>query len=334
MVRAASIVLSVSAKESMLPIDEELDLFLQTKFRSPEMPPRVPPKMPAKTKPLRSVKTFKREAWDGAGEGEKIVMYGASGRGKTTCASLAPDPIFIGLDDGGRKIRNPITGEPIQRIAGIETFQDVLDALLQESLFVGIKSIVIDTGTMLELLAIQWVLDNVPHEKGKKIQRLEDYGYGKGYTHLFDAMRMVLQSFDTHVRKGRNIILLCQQCPMVIANPEGANFLENGPKLYAPGPESKQTFTIRGYVCEWADHVLKLDYAQQQVHGDRVDAETGKQYAGKVVGSTERVIFTTPADPSYFAKTRTLAEPIISFETKDDNSLWQYLFPEHYEETG
>jgi hypothetical protein len=297
------------------------------KSKLPPKPSAPPPSVPA-----RVSKPFVIQPWTGDGEGEKVIIYAASGKGKTTLASMAPDPVFIGLDDGGRKVRNPLTGEPIRHIPNIQTFQDVRDALHQPSLFNSAKSVVIDTGTVLELLAIQHVIETIPHEKPSiKIEHLDDYGYGKGFNHLFDTMRLIFQDLDAHVRQGRHVIILCQQCPVVIANPAGANFLENGPKLYAPGPDSKQSFTVRGYACEWADHVFKIDYLQQQVIGARTDKE-GKEHAGKVVGSTKRAIFTMPSDPSYFAKTRTLTDPVISFETQADDSLWRLLMPQEYTE--
>jgi hypothetical protein len=294
------------------------------------MPSRsAPPQAPA-----RPSKQFKTSAWTGDGEGEKLIIYAASGKGKTTLASMAPAPLFIGLDDGGRKVRNPITGEPVQRIEGIETFADVLDALAQRDLFAQAKSVVIDTGTILELLAVQHVIDTVPHEKGAGVQikSIEDYGYGKGYIHLFDAMRLFFQACDGLVRSGKNIIILCQQCPVVVANAAGTNYLQDGPKLWAPGPDSKQSFTVRGYACEWSDHVLKLDYLSQKVTGGGVVESYGKskEKAGKVSGDTTRAIFTMPTDPSFFAKTRTLTESVISFNSVEDDSLWRFLFPTEY----
>jgi hypothetical protein len=288
------------------------------------------PQTPAPQGQNRTRKTFTTATWDGEGEGEKVIVYAASGKGKTQLASLAPNPIFIGLDDGGRKIRNAITGEPVRRIPGVETFQDVRDALHQPGLFKDFRSVVIDTGTILELLAIEHVIKTIPHEKRDvKIEHLDDYGYGKGYNHLFDTMRLVFQDLDGLVRQGKHVITLCQQCPVVIANAAGGNYLQDGPKLYSPGPDSKQSFTVRGYACEWADHVIKIDYLNQQVHGAWTDKDN-KQHAGKIVGDTRRAIFTMPSDPSYFAKTRTLTEPIIAFDSPADDSFWRMLMPQEY----
>ena len=72
---------------------------------------KLPPK-PTGVAP-RTAKTFAVSVWDGKGEGQKIILYGPNGHGKTTLAAMAPNPVFIGLDDGGRQTRNPKTGEEI-----------------------------------------------------------------------------------------------------------------------------------------------------------------------------------------------------------------------------
>ena len=94
-------------------------------------------------------KTFQVAVWDGAGEGEKIIIYADSGMGKTTLGSMLPTPVFAGLDDGGRKIRNPITDEPLKNIPGIETFDDFRAVTQQVDLFNDYESYVVDTVTIL-----------------------------------------------------------------------------------------------------------------------------------------------------------------------------------------
>lgn len=279
------------------------------------------PSMPAPpSKKQRIRKTFSVEPWTGSGQGEKGVIYGGSGVGKTTLAAMAPNPRFIGIDDGGRKIRDPRTGKPILHIAGIQTFDDVRDALHQSDLFPKGSTGVVDTFTVLEQLAEPYMFENIKHEKGQTVTSIEGYGYGKGYTHLFETMRLILQDCDNLVRQGVNVILICQRAAIKRANPGGVDFLQDGPKLSHPTSEKN---SVRLHVCEWADHVVRIDYFNVAIRAD-ADAKVGK-----IVGETTRAIFTMP-EPYFFAKTRTLTDPVISFSEPSDDSLWRLLFPEQY----
>ena len=291
-------------------------------------PPKPPPpkKRQAGKAPtaVTKAKTFGIGKWTGAGEGEKIILYGMSGIGKTTLGALAPGAVFIGLDDGGRKIRHPETGEPISVVEGVKTFDDFRSAIAQRDLFKDYETVVIDTGTMLESLASDWTVANIPHEKGQRVNRLVEYGYGKGYEHLYDTMRMAFTDLNGLARTGKHVLILCQQCPVVVANTSGANYMSDGPKLYHPGPDSKQTFSIRLFACEWADHVFRLDYINRKIEDK------------KATGDTERAVFITPEDASYCAKSRTLGNlrdeddgrPItrVTFKSPADDMIWQWLF--------
>ena len=289
-------------------------------------PPKMPPKSPARAKGIPAPppkerqqprKTFSVGPWTGHGEGEKVVIYGTSGMGKTTLASMMPGAILIGLDDGGRKIRDPRTGNPIQHVEGIETFQDVRDALAQPGLWPSGSTCVIDTVTVLESLAEPWMFEHIPHEKGQRVSSLEGYGYGKGYTHLYDTIRCVLQDLDGLIRKGVNVCLICQAMAVKKANVAGADYLYDGPKLSHPSTEKN---SVRLHVCEWADHVFKIDYLDVSVSAD------GKKL-GKATGGEQRAVFTQPA-AHFFAKTRSLQEPVVSFAEAKDDSIWRFLWPE------
>lgn len=284
----------------------------------------APPKTPGKSPPpikTRTAKKFTTAPWTGEGQGEKIVGYGASGVGKTTLFSMLPSPVFIGIDDGGRKIRDPRTGKPIVHVEGIETFEDVRDVLHQFDLYPEGGSCVIDTFTILESLAEPYIFEHIKHEKGRTVTSLEGYGYGKGYTHLFETMRLVLQDADELVRRGINVGLICQNMAIKRANPGGLDFLEDGPKLSHPYSEKT---SVRLHVCEWADHVFRIGYYNTTVEG-----KDAKATMGKISGDVQRAVYTMP-ELYFFAKTRTLTEPVISFETPDDCSVWKFLFPEQY----
>lgn len=252
-------------------------------------------------------KAFKISPWDASNEGEKIIIYADTGMGKTTLAALSPNPVFIGLDDGGRRIKHPVTGEPLQHIESVESYEDIRNVLQQIDVFDNSTTIVIDTVTILQDLAIPYMLATIPKENGDKATNIVAYGYNKGYQHLYDLMKFILQDCDALVRTGKNVILIAQATPNRISNPGGEDYLRDGPRLYAGKPSTEALY------CEWADHILRIDYQNVWVKEK------------KVVGDTTRVIFTKPE--LYFrAKSRTVDEPVISFENQQDDSIWKFIF--------
>lgn len=268
----------------------------------------------------RPAKTFSIAQWTHGVEGEKLCIYAETGDGKTTLGCLAPNPVFIAPDDGGRKILHPITGQPMNKVDGVQTFEDVRDALRQANLFPEGCTVVIDTLTKLEALAEPYLFATVKGSKGNTITSMRGYGWD-GPGHILDAMRLILSDLDPLVRSGRNVVLLCQQGQVTVANAEGADFIQDGPRL----THNKQ-YSVRAEVSEWCDHVLKIGYLDSTV-------EIGeKARVGKVVGTTTRAIYSRGAR-HFLAKTRPTTSgeplpPVISFADPTDSSLWQFLFPQ------
>ena len=277
-------------------------------------PPKAPPKKAPPSATTRTAKTFTTEAWTGQGEGEKIILYAELGMGKTTLASMAPDPIFFGLDDGGRKIKNPITGEDLQRVPNVESFQDVCDALQQPGLFDKYKTIVLDTATKFEEWAFPYMFQTIKHEKGYTVNSVEGYGYGKGYRHLYDTMLKPLSIFDPLVKQGKNILILCQSYPIMKTNPGGEDFTYDVPKLQ---DSHGKTPSIWGQWAEWADHVFKIGHTDI------------KSEDKKAKSDGQRAVFVHP-EITFVAKSRTLPidVPVIAFSEPSDNSIWEYMFDE------
>jgi len=288
--------------------------------------PTVPPK--AKSKPNvpspkqdtpRQSKKFTTAPLRGDNEGEKIVIYGKSGLGKTTLAAQVPGATFVPLDDGARKITNPMTGEPVLAITGVESWDDLRDATRQApDLLAENGALVIDTATRAQPLAEAWVVENVPVEKGGRAKNLEAFGFGKGYRHVLDQFRLWLTDLEHVIRSGRHVVLLCQLDQSIVPNPAGIDYYEEVPKLI----ENKQG-PVRTEVCEWADHLIRLGYLDVDVSKDDKEARVGK-----VSGDNRRAIFTGGAQ--YFAaKSRPIngnrLPPVIGFEDVDDNSLWQFV---------
>ncbi len=280
--------------------------------KKPAIPPRgtipAPPVRKSAPLPARTpAKKFTVEAWDAAQEGEKILLYADTGMGKTTLSALSPNPVFLGLDEGGRKIKHPVTGEPLRVVEGIETYQDVRDVLQQTTIFNDSDTVVIDTVTILQDLAIPHMLATIPKEKGDKAKNIVAYGYNKGYQHLYDLMKFILQDCDRLIHHGKNVILVAQATPNRVSNPGGEDYLRDGPRLYAGKP------SVEALYCEWADHILRIDY--QNVWAEDKKAK----------GDTTRIIYTKP-EVYFRAKSRTIDEPIISFADKTDSSIWKFMF--------
>jgi hypothetical protein len=158
------------------------------------------------------------------------------------------------------------------------------------------------------------MIASVPLEKGGRATNIHSYGYNKGFDHLYDTMKLILQDCDALLRSGKNVIMIAQSIASKVANPAGEDYLCDGPRLQVRRP------SIESLYREWLDHLLRIDFASQFVSKEK-----------KVSGDTERAIFTQ--QQQYFrAKTRYIKEPVVAYADPSDDSIWQYVFPERYEE--
>ncbi len=263
--------------------------------------PAAAPKVPAKN--------FSVQPWNCEGEGKRILIYADSGMGKTTLASLAPSPVFIGIDDGGKLIER--SGQKLRHVPGIETFADVRGAL-QADIYAEDETIVIDQATYLQEWAGDHVLATITNDKGAIMDNLVRYGYNKGFTHVYDTMKLILQDCDGLIRRGKNVIMIAQAAPHSIANPGGEDFLREGPRL-----QSIKNANVEALYCEWSDHIFRISYNFLAINEK------------KATGDGTRSIFVHP-EPHFRAKSRTLGpdKAIVSFADVNDDSIWQFLFAE------
>lgn len=230
---------------------------------------------------------------------QRIVEYGPGGVGKSSLAALAPNPVFLDLEHGTRAL-------DVLRVERIETFAD-LHACLRSQALDQYQTIVLDTMTRAEELAVAHTLANVPNEKGNTVKNIEAYGYGKGYQHVYDTMLLLLADLDAHIRRGRNVILICHDCTADVPNPAGDDYIRYEPHLQA---SKSGKASIRNRVVQWADHVLFLGYD--------VISDDGK---GKGTGT--RTIWTYEL-PTHIAKSRTV-QLSLPFRSADDGEIWEHI---------
>lgn len=247
------------------------------------------PKMPAVSAAVVQGKKMVSFGEVKAAGGHRVLLYGPGGIGKTTLAAQLPGPVaFIDLDESLPILRL----EGVHQVNGVTTWQDLRDALASDG-WDKIKTIVIDTATKAEELAVAHTLQHTLVD-GKRVASIEGYGYGKGFSFVFDTFLLLLGDLDRHARAGRNVVLICHDCTSNVPNPSGEDWIRYEPRLQAPG-SGKASIRLR--VREWADHVLFIGY----------DINVSKD--GKGEGKGTRTMYTCEK-PHCMAKSRTTQEVI------------------------
>lgn len=238
------------------------------------------------------------------GSGHRILLYGTGGIGKTSLAMNAPGPVaFFDFDDSLGML--PDRPKDLHIVAG-SSWEQMLSAL-RVSGWEKIKTIVIDSITRAEELCIEYVLATIKHEKGGKVNSLEGYGWGKGYTHVFETFIELLGILDVHRRAGRNIILVAHECTATVPNPFGDDYIRYEPRIQSPA-SGKNSVRLR--VKEWSDHTLFVGY----------DVDVSE---GKGTGQGTRTVYPTEL-PHCMAKSRKLTES-MPYEY-GSTVLWDALF--------
>ena len=240
--------------------------------------------------------------------GKKIVLYGNSGSGKSTLASLSPSPVFIDLDNGTVGMEN------IQVIDSVGDFSDLRAAIQQAPKYVPEGgTLVVDTITKVD----EFLTNYLKTTYGKK--SVKELSYDR-FPLATEAFRLLLTDCDKVIASKRNVILCAHAANVNIANAEGMDFIQGGPKLTHSRLDS-----ARDEMLAWASYVLHIKFEDTAIV-----KENDKAKAGKLVNaSTNRVIYTTGSEAA-IAKSRPVdgkwLPPVVSYSSATDDSVWAMLF--------
>lgn len=214
---------------------------------------------------------------------QRVVIYGAEGVGKSTLAAQnAPAPLFLDTEDGTAHL-------DVDRVA-IRDLDDLSTAMrellaLSKTGTCPYRSVVLDTADRLWQMAADAVCAENQWTKG-----IESPGYGRGYAMAAERFRRVLAGFDSLMRAGFHVIIVCHAKVDRISPPDNPEYTKYMIKVAAP---SKQAEASREYIKEWCDALLFCHFDVT------VNAEE-RRALGK---EARRVVSTVPS-PAWEAKNR------------------------------
>ena len=208
----------------------------------------------------------------------KVVIYGPEGIGKSTFAAQAPEPLFIDTEGSTARMN-------VRRLPAPTSYMMIQEEIRYVIANPSIcKTLVLDTADWAERLC----RDAVCAKNSKA--GLEDFGYGKGYSYVFEDFGRMLNLLDQVTDRGINVIVTAHAAMRKFEQPDESGAYDRWElKLI-----NAQKCSIANMLKEWADMVLFANYETFVIKND--------DKKNKVAGG-KRVMYTTH-HPCWDAKNR------------------------------
>ena len=122
----------------------------------------------------------------------KAIVYGVEGIGKSTFASQWKNPLFLDFENGTNQL-------DVDRLnpGSYEEVDVIIDSLIRDT--EGYKTLVIDTADWMDKLIQEGIC------LSKKVDSIEAFGYGKGYTYVSEIWGKFLNKLS---RLKMDVVLL------------------------------------------------------------------------------------------------------------------------------
>ena len=207
----------------------------------------------------------------------KTVLYGPEGIGKSTFASHFPNPVFIDTEGGTKRLN-------VARLPQPTSWAMLLDEVAEvRKGSVPCGTLVIDTADWAERLCIQAVCAKA------KVNGIEDFGYGKGYTYVKEEFGKLLDALEEVLQAGHNVVVLAHAAITKFEQPDAVGNYDRW--------SMKTSKQVAPLLREWCDMLLFANYKTVvEKVGD------GKNAKSKASGG-RRVLYTAH-HPCWDAKNR------------------------------
>ena len=170
----------------------------------------------------------------------KVVLYGPEGIGKSTFASRFPAPVYIDTEGGTKRLN-------IARLPQPTSWAMLLDEVAEvRKGAVPCGTLVIDTADWAERLCIQAVCAKA------KVNGIEDFGYGKGYTYVKEEFAKLLDALEEVLNAGHNVVVLAHAAITKFEQPDAVGNYDRW--------SMKTSKQVAPLLREWCDMLLFANY--------------------------------------------------------------------------
>ena len=203
----------------------------------------------------------------------RLILYGEAKVGKTSTLAQAPNPLFIGTDDGRRRLE--VDGLDIP--PDWETFVSQLETISEEAPLLGYKSVVTDTlNGVVDLCARYICRENFGGKWSDQRTGFMAWGGSGGWGAVSEEVRRVLPLYDALIDSGVWVLMVAHSTAARVRNP-----LEGDYDRYQPAVDRRVWARFR----EWADVILRVDFRKALIE------EGGRKRA---VSDSTRILRASP----------------------------------------
>ena len=211
----------------------------------------------------------------------RVVVDGTEGIGKSTLAAQFPAPVILDTEEGTHHL-------DVARVS-IGSWDELRSAVAEIGGRKGeFSTVVIDSADWAERLLI----DNILEEHRKK--SIEDFGFGKGFTHVAEGFGRLLTQCDGLIGMGMHVVFVAHVKVVRTSPPDMTDGYDRW--------ELKLSKQVAPLLKEWCDALLFCNYETRTT--------TGTDGRVKAIGGKKRVIH-TERSAAFDAKNRYGLEPIV-----------------------
>lgn len=246
--------------------------------------------------------TFLNSVVSGAPKvGQRIVIAGVEGVGKTTLACDTPNSLLIPLEQGFNAIKSARLPAQLQTWAEIENLCNELREASQKGRLQKGSSIVWDSATALERIIHKETLNRDTQANKLALGKTHSMetahgGYGKAYPIANQLFEVWVDRMDELAFYGGiNVIVTCHVFVVRIADPSAGEY--DTFELLMHSPKNAKTYGKREHLTQWADGIFFL---HEPVF---IRKEEGAKVSLGISRSEGRVL-ETDRSPAWTAKNR------------------------------